>query len=168
MWQSNIKYILVAHCVDERVLNPKGWKLKGARLGEWNLRSNPDCDDNNVCAPSVQDVPIAQITVHESFIPLNENQNYDIAILRLRVSVEFNDYVKPLCLPEASLQEFDGEDLIVAGFGRTENSDNSATKLRTEVRGISNDECRRLYKAEGKEIFPTQLCALGEEGNDSW
>ena len=150
------------------MLTRKGWQLRGARLGEWNLETDPDCDGNNICAPSVRDVFIEQVIIHGEFIPHNENQNYDIAILKLRVAVEFNDFVKPICLPQNSLQEFDGVPLVVAGFGRTENSDNSLIKLKTNVRGISNDECRRLYNIDHKEIRPEQMCALGEIGKDSW
>lgn len=111
---------------------------------------------------------IAQVIVHESFIPLNENQNFDIAILKLRTAVEFNKFVQPICLPERSMEDFDGTSLIVAGFGKTEFSENSEIKLKTEVVGVSNDKCRAMYNAEQKQIFPTQMCALGEAGSDSW
>lgn len=153
--------------MDEKVLSSKGWQLKGARLGEWNLRTNPDCDEN-ICAPSARDSAVSRVIVHENFIPLKESQNHDIAILVLRLAVEFNDFVKPICLPEATSKNFDGVPLTVAGFGKTEKDDNSEIKLKTEVHGISNDECKAMYKDDQKEIFPSQLCALGEEGNDSW
>lgn len=159
-----------AHCVNEAILKSKSWTLNGVRLGEWNLQTNPDCDEKNLCAPLAVDLAIAKTIVHESFVPFSVDQSNDIAIVKLAGTVEFNDFVKPICLPDSSsyLQNFDGVPLIVAGFGKTETGAQSNIKLRTEIRGVSNAACKKLYDGQPQQIYPTQLCVLGDDGNDSW
>jgi hypothetical protein len=173
---SNIpkNHFIAAHCVQSDILEQKNWKLNGVRLGEWNLRTNPDCDQSflpkSVCAPPAIDMRIAQTIVHENFLPFSTNQQNDIAMLNLEQNVEFNDFVRPICLPLPSrfTQEFNDIPLIVAGFGKTENSDSSKIKLKTEIRGLSNANCQSLYSLSRQKIAPTQMCALGEVGKDSW
>lgn len=76
----------------------KNWKLDGVRLGEWDLSRNPDCEQSIVgvskCAPPVLDIGIARSIEHEDYIPFNKNQFNDIAILKLRNAVNFNDFVR--------------------------------------------------------------------------
>lgn len=108
--------------------------------------------------------------MHESFIPFSVNQENDIALLRIRQDVEYNEFVKPICLPLPSniINNFDEATMIVAGFGKTESSDSSKIKLKTELRGISNQNCKKLYMLEPQTIASTQMCALGDDGKDSW
>lgn len=166
--------IVAAHCVHDEVLRQRRWKLRGVRLGEWNTETNPDCDNfavgGPVCAPPAVDLAVALKIVHPDFIPFSVGLNNDIAILKLREAVQFNDYVRPICLPRATSSRSDFSDvpLIVAGFGRTETSDSSRVKLKTEVRGVTNAACKEFYANEQQKINENQICALGEDGHDSW
>lgn len=146
----------------------KGWYLRGVRLGEWDLQTDPDCDVNrNVCAPPVVEQTISQVLVHSDFIPHSKEQFNDIALLKMRSSVEFTDFVKPICLPESSAeQNFDDSPLVVAGFGKTETSDDSRIKLKTDIQGTSFDRCRQVYGQD--KILNSQICATGDFGRDSW
>lgn len=143
-------------------------------MGEWNLLTTQDCDYSQgskpVCAPPAIDLGIKKTIVHENFVPFSVNQENDIAILQLERSVEFNDFVRPICLPLAASSDNDYDDalMIVAGFGKTEKNDSSKIKLKTELRGISNQNCKRLYILDPQTVAPTQMCALGENGKDSW
>lgn len=165
---------LAAHCTHEKILEKKGWKLRGVRLGEWNMETNPDCETTYsgepICAPPIIDLSIAQTIVHERFVPFDANLENDISILILHRDIEFNAFVKPICLPLPSnvVRDFTTIPLIVAGFGKTENSENSKFKLKTEIRGITNSDCQALHYSEGVKITENHLCALGEAGKDSW
>lgn len=163
-----------AHCVHDDVLRQRRWTIRGVRLGEWNTETNPDCDHFAVggplCAPPAIDMPVALKIVHPDFIPFSAGLKNDIAILKLRGTVQFNDYVRPICLPSltAPRSDFSEVPLIVAGFGKTENADSSRIKLKTEVRGITNSACNEFYIKEQHSISENQICALGEQGKDSW
>lgn len=145
--------------------------MRGVRLGEWNLETNPDCDTffngGNVCAPPSVDLDIAQVIVHPEFSPFTREQFNDIGMLKLRGYVTFTEFIKPICLPDSVIDyDFHNLELVVAGFGKTEVSESSRIKLKTELRGVSNAECRKIY---GNELIsPRQLCALGDFGMDSW
>lgn len=164
------RFVLVAHCVHDEVLTKKSWNLKGVRLGEWNLLTNPDCDDDNICAPPSVDFAIMQRIVHENFVPFAGNQHFDIALLKLAGAARFSEFIKPICLPfpSSANEEFDGLPLVVAGFGKTETKDSSNKKLKTEIRGLGNDFCQNSYNPDLQPISKTQMCALGKDGKDSW
>lgn len=90
--------------------------LKGVRLGEWNLSTNPDCDENN-CADPYIDVPVAERIPHEGF---SKREN-DIALLRLARSVTFSNWIKPICLPVSPgtyNTNYVDYHFTVAGWGR--------------------------------------------------
>lgn len=163
-----------AHCVHEDILDKKNWQLTGARLGEWNLLTSRDCDYSQgskpICSPPVVDHQIEKVIIHDNFVAFDLNLLNDIALLLLRGNVEFNDFVKPICLPLSTnnIENFNDVSMIVAGFGRTEDSDSSKIKLKTEIRGISNQKCREFYALEPQTVLPSQMCALGERGKDSW
>lgn len=59
---------------------------------------------------------------HENYDPYSKSQENDIALLRLGRRVIFNDWVKPICLPvnEVANKNFNGQSLVVAGWGKTE------------------------------------------------
>lgn len=94
--------------------------LTGVRLGEWDQRTDPDCDENN-CADRAINVPVAANITHEGF--QTTGQANDIALLRLAHSVTFTSWIKPICLPiteRARTLNFENYPFIVAGFGKTE------------------------------------------------
>lgn len=95
---------------------------KGVRLGEWDLRSDQDCEDDN-CSDPVLDIPVVERIPHENYNPNSRAQENDIALLRLGRSVTFTDWVKPICLPvspNVAGKNYDNEPLVVAGWGKTE------------------------------------------------
>lgn len=76
------------------------------------------------CANPVLDVPVAETIVHENYVPQSALQNNDIALIRLAQSVQFTDWIRPVCLPFSQTlrnKNYDNAPLVVAGFGKTEN-----------------------------------------------
>lgn len=169
----NDRYVLTAgHCVKEATLN--GWRLTGVRLGEWDIRMNPDCevDSRGVrdCVPEHLDLDIEEVIPHPQYNPRARNQMHDIALLRLPRSVEVDYHIKPICLPNTeSLRNdaFTNIAMDVAGWGATEYSPSSSVKLKATVTVQSLDDCRKVYRSKNVNLGLHQMCAGGSNGIDS-
>ncbi|KAG5670590.1 hypothetical protein PVAND_000841 [Polypedilum vanderplanki] len=168
----NSKYILTAaHCVHPRLLQNS--RLIGVRLGEWNLLTDEDCETINgkrICAPESIDVPIEETIVHENYNPQSLSQWNDIALLRLSTKVQFNDFIKPICLQQdrnLKITDILGQSLVVAGFGATEFSSSSTTKQHVSIIVQPSEKCDQIFRKEGRRLTDTQICAGGVKNEDS-
>ena len=52
-------------------------------IGEHVLGINPDCTDAISCLPSVQDIEVESVSVHEDWSRINVGQGNDLALVRL-------------------------------------------------------------------------------------
>ncbi|KAK7571064.1 hypothetical protein V9T40_014668 [Parthenolecanium corni] len=149
----NRQYILTAaHCFAE----PGSEKTKDdvvIRLGEYDLFE----DDET----KYQDIFVKTIETHESYDP-STKQN-DIALVKLERSVEYNQYVRPLCLPNIDVKP--NETIFVAGWGATESEgEHSSVLLDVAIPVVDHNTCADLHGANvDKE---KNLCA-GTENKDS-
>uniref|UniRef100_A0AAG5CUB7 CLIP domain-containing serine protease n=1 Tax=Anopheles atroparvus TaxID=41427 RepID=A0AAG5CUB7_ANOAO len=163
------RYVLTAaHCIRNI---PSTWILTIVRLGETDLQTNPDCTtllDETTCADPVQDIAFEKIIVHPEYRAIGTEVRNDIAQIRLAQDAQLNDYVHPICLPldnAARTQSYDGQRLVVAGWGQTEEDPLSQYKLFVGVDGVPEQICRQKYPQAN--IDQTQLCAGGEAGKDA-
>uniref|UniRef100_A0A182YKD5 CLIP domain-containing serine protease n=1 Tax=Anopheles stephensi TaxID=30069 RepID=A0A182YKD5_ANOST len=158
--------LTAAHCIEGV---PSSWIVYQVRLGEFDTTTATDCV-NDDCADPVRDVLISAYLVHPEYYKQNGADYNDIALLLLSESVEFTDFIRPICLPvtaedrEANLT---GKYASVAGWGQTENSTTSTKKLHLSVPVVANEACADAFSSIQLEIIPTQLCAGGEKGKDS-
>jgi hypothetical protein len=160
-----------AHCVHQRLL--QNTRLIGVRLGEWNLLTDEDCESINgrrICAPNSLDVGIEEVILHEKYSPQSLNQHNDIALLRLSSKVQFNDFVKAICLQQdrdLKITDILGQSLVVAGFGATQSASSSTSKQQVSIRVVETDKCDQIFKREGRRLADTQICAGGVKNQDS-
>jgi prostasin len=109
--------VSAAHCIKKI---SKNWKLARVRIGEWKVSTDPDCDEDGVCAPPAFYNNIVETIVHSFYRPQSRDQLYDIALLRLAKRIKFSDFVQSICLPlDPSLMEkdYNGHTFDVAGWG---------------------------------------------------
>lgn len=88
--------------------------------------------------------------------------NNDIALVKMDRPVEWNEAVRPLCLPEASGQEDDytGNMVDIIGWGRLQYNGKTASRLReAAVPVISQHQCRHESKYSSEEITDNMICA---------
>uniref|UniRef100_A0A182P6H9 Peptidase S1 domain-containing protein n=1 Tax=Anopheles epiroticus TaxID=199890 RepID=A0A182P6H9_9DIPT len=96
------------------------------RLGEWDTESEIDCedlDDELSCAAPVQDFDYERVIVHEGYTGNHADRQNDIALIELKGQVEYNEFVKPICLPEPGTpnkEKLYYGTMWAAGWGRTE------------------------------------------------
>ncbi|XP_031631821.1 serine protease easter-like isoform X2 [Contarinia nasturtii] len=169
----NENYVLTAaHCIKNL---RKNLNVTGVRLGEFDLRTDPDsvdAFDENVeqtKADPVQNIRVVEHIIHEDY-NLYTLQN-DIALLRLEHPARTTDFIRPVCLPSnANNHSFhDGEIMEICGWGRTEDRAYSPIKMRAEVDAVSLDTCSKKYQ-ESSQISPLtnkQICAGGHGGVDT-
>lgn len=168
----NQNYVITAaHCI-KRI--PRSWKLISVRLGEHQLDTDPDCEDDDKpgfedCADSPIDIPVEKIIIHPEYIG-SVGQANDIALLKLSRPVSYTKSIQPICLPTSPkflTNNFTGMNMVVTGFGRTETRSQSNIKLKVEVPIKSFQECSLLYKRHGATLTEKQFCAGGNKGEDS-
>jgi secreted trypsin-like serine protease len=143
------------------------------RLGEWNFDTEIDCDksddgDEDCVNVPVQDIPIEAIIPHPEYNIEEKSVKNDIALIRLAHECDYNDFVKPICLPltdQVRHSNLDGATLTVSGWGRTENTTISNVKLKVNVDVVPLIMCQSVYRREN--LWTKQLCAGGVEGKDS-
>ncbi|KAJ8925843.1 hypothetical protein NQ315_009695 [Exocentrus adspersus] len=86
------------------------------RVGENDITTDIDCDRFEKCAPSHQDIQVNKF-ISDDYDKIKITQDY--ALIELKVPVEFNDYVQPVCLRPAAMDHatYIGKRVFVAGFG---------------------------------------------------
>ncbi|XP_063387148.1 phenoloxidase-activating factor 3-like [Cydia fagiglandana] len=163
------RYVLTAaHCVSflgERL------KLSGVVLGEYDTRTDPDCEwdeGERMCAPSTRNVTVDTIIPHPGYSP--QNLFDDIALLRLSEPADFSqDNMKPVCLPSTPELQADsmvGQQVVVTGWGATEDGLQSPVLLSVALPVVSNSECQDAYNGSPR-IYNRQMCAGGVPDKDS-
>ncbi|CAG9565384.1 unnamed protein product [Danaus chrysippus] len=155
--------ITAAHCVVTSIEA----KLVTIRMGEYDTRTNPDCQLNK-CAPPVQDRGIKTIISHPNFNkPAFHN---DIAVIVLDEPVEMNDYVIPICLPrEEQLRQYLelGEKLMVAGWGKMNMTTDERAKILqyVTVPVLKLEMCNTFGKRF--TLAESEICAGAQENKDA-
>lgn len=143
------KYILTAsHCVDG-FQRPK----ISVRLLEHDRSSSSET--------STVDRKVARVIKHPGYS--DSTFNNDIALLRLDRALEFDETLRPACLPPMG-KSFTGLDGVVTGWGVSMPGGNTNQILHeVTVPIMSNKECRKSnYGA--KRISDNMLCAGYPEG----
>ncbi|XP_039281606.1 polyserase-2-like [Nilaparvata lugens] len=114
------KYVLsAAHCFIDSLYLIYNIRF---RTGEYDTANNPDCDENNVCAPGFIEYPVSQFISHPEYEPAYKshyNAHADIALGKVDSGFIFNDFVLPLCLEYGDLlnQNYVGQIAETIGWG---------------------------------------------------
>lgn len=173
----NSRYVLTAaHCISRSNQNNER-VLHSVRLGEWDIRTNPDCEvdinGKKSCAPPFIELGIEKAISHPNYISSSSEQFYDIALLRLEQTVTYTDFIRPICLPastELCGSMFVNATMEVAGWGATNKpkAASSPVKMVIYVGIWETDKCQNIYKSSNRFIDGTHhLCAGGVTGIDA-
>ncbi|KAF5298247.1 hypothetical protein FQR65_LT09758 [Abscondita terminalis] len=168
---SNKYVVTAAHCVDRAAIRAVG-KLVSVVFGEYDTRNESDCLNMlgiRSCADPPLIAPVDSIIIHPNW---NNKPpatiDHDIALVRLNNVIKFTQYIRPICLPMASLLLKDGERLTVAGWGQTETEISSPVKLKAVLPIVNKKECALTYKRIKRlTVGEGEFCVGGEAGIDS-
>lgn len=137
------KWILTAaHCVYNRA--PSSFLV---RIGEFHLYRQ---DFHS------RDYLVEKIIVHSDYSGIFKSQsinNADIALLKTRSDIRFNEYAWPVCVPSSDVT-LTGQDAIVVGWGKKSEKSEAYSDVLQKARLsiIDNNICRDWYKAAGRMI----------------
>ncbi|EDS29228.1 proclotting enzyme [Culex quinquefasciatus] len=162
------RYVLTAaHCVNS--LN-EDYELQSVRLGEWDLESEEDCNDIEECNDPPLSVGVEKVIPHADFSMVTTYN--DIALVKLNESVNYTEFVSPVCLPVAEpvkTLDTDGLRFMAAGWGNTEHKNDttqygSRYKLHVQLNAVNKTFCDVVYP---RGVASSQLCAGAEAGKSS-
>ncbi|XP_055598208.1 melanization protease 1-like [Uranotaenia lowii] len=155
----NYRYVLTAaHCV--KFVKPENLI---ALIGEYNLTSNPDCDEYNNCNPKVLRAQIQTITIHPEY---RNRQKADIALLKLRQPLpeKYTKIINPICLPHSEALRrnlFTHHNASVVGWGGHEDGISSEVKKYASLVITTLDSCKKQYANlyDTRKLTDNHLCA---------
>ncbi|KAF7246941.1 Transmembrane protease serine 12, partial [Varanus komodoensis] len=105
---------------------------------------------------------IRAIIIHSEYNKITF-QN-DLALFKLIHSVEFNDYIQPICLPDTPLPLTEDSPCFISGWGNTMEKGRARDMLQeVQVDIIPSELCNR-YDWYGGAIREEMLCAGAETG----
>ncbi|XP_070507056.1 transmembrane protease serine 9-like isoform X2 [Chironomus tepperi] len=84
------------------------------------LGVNDLSDDDEIGKETVQ---VEDISMHDHWFPNNLIYDADIAIIKLKRNITFNEYIQPVCIAVPNSEAASKTEGIVVGFGRSENTD---------------------------------------------
>merc|ERR1712198_161752 len=138
------KYIITAaHCLTEDGMSYR------VVVGAHSLRQADNYEAS---------LPVEKVIIHEGYDD-EEGTEDDIALLKLKGSIEYSDAVQPICLP-AKTQEWDEDDMfLVSGWGAKKEGGGTPDKLhQVMVPYYNNDKCNSLRFYKGS-IHDKVICA---------
>ncbi|XP_072262953.1 plasma kallikrein-like [Pyxicephalus adspersus] len=145
---SNQWIVTAAHCV-QIWSHPRFWVVYS---GITKLSSN---------TPFTTKSEIEQIIIHPDYIAAENGS--DIALLKLKVPLTYNDYQQAICLPPRQDFVTSGK-CWITGWGYTEESGTTADVLqKAEVPVKSSTECQKSYS--DVKLSDKVICAGYEQGD---
>ncbi|XP_054471728.1 transmembrane protease serine 3 [Anoplopoma fimbria] len=113
-----------------------------------------------------QSLAVEQIIYHPRYRP--KGLDYDIALIKLAMSLAFNGFVEPICLPNNGEEFEEGTMCWISGWGATEDEGETSVVLRSAVVPLlSTKTCNQPEVYQGL-ISSWMICAgFLEGGTDS-
>ncbi|KXJ23503.1 Plasma kallikrein [Exaiptasia diaphana] len=143
--------ITAAHCFKNNP-TPADYKVTA---GEFNLGEDEGDE---------QDMDIDKIINHPDFDRSISSRDFDIALLKLKTNIRYDENVRPICLPSERFPP--GTECTVSGWGKLneENSEMPSRLRQAVVPLVSQEDCERAYRG----INSRMLCAgFPQGGTDS-
>jgi len=148
---SNQWVVTAAHCV-ARSLNPGTYTI---RVGE---------HDRNRREGSEKDMRVSRVVKHPSYNP--RTMNNDIAMFKLAQPVQFNQYVKPACLPSGSAPV--GTKCYITGWGKTRHPGSMTSVLQQgALTVVDSRTCESHNRRGGIPIAVTSAMVCAGSGGSS-
>ncbi|XP_053124935.1 transmembrane protease serine 13-like isoform X2 [Hemicordylus capensis] len=103
-------------------------------------------------------IPVSQVIINTNYT--DDQDDYDIALMRLSRPLALSAQVRPACLPMSGQKFLPGRTCFITGFGKTnEHEENTSPKLReVQVKIIDYRLCNSQHVYEG-HLTSRMMCA---------
>lgn len=156
---SSKSVITAAHCINTNTKNIRADEIV-LYLGRYSLI---DWSEVGTISTNVE-----QIIVHTDYKKQRDSYDADIAILIMTKRVEFNEFVRPACLwpGTSSIQEIEGKNGIVVGWGKNQESTVSNIPKKVSLPIVNSITCVQTSESLSKAVSNRTFCAgaLSGEG----
>lgn len=120
---------------------------------------------NSISGHLEKDFPVEQIIIHDDFSRYDNltssqmkssanTNNADIALLKLKQEISWNEHAWPVCFPSREAGNFSGHDAIVIGWGKlnekSEEFSNELQKVKLTI--IDNKVCQNWFRQAGRDM----------------
>ncbi|CRL08180.1 CLUMA_CG021014, isoform A [Clunio marinus] len=157
--------ITAAHCT---VDFEEGEYLAAIKLGEHNLETEIDCE-NNECADPLQIIQTKKIIIPREYD--GTILKHDLAIIELSEPANITQYVSPICLPTEVLRRNSlvREIVEVAGWGWFDIDDPRSSPILQFIMlpVVDIERCREIKQLKHYNFSMGQICVGGQAGKDS-
>ncbi|XP_064622680.1 chymotrypsinogen A-like [Lineus longissimus] len=147
--------VTAAHCIADDILGP--W------VGKWTVVAGTN-DLSTIKYGSKKSHRIRTVKKHERFDGMTHN-GFDIAIIKLKTPVVFDDVTSPICLPESQEDVVPvGADCVVSGFGLVDAKGEQDIEVLQFIpqRVIENSVCEIPYRYHHRKVIhDDNVCAGG-------
>jgi len=161
----NHRYVLTAAAC----LDIEGYELTNIHLGEWNFNATGENYDyyvdskNNTTVKRRQDYDIIEKISHPYFN--KKSGNNGIALVRIKETIQYNDYISPICLPPKNFPPpLVGGPMETGGWTTTPEGFLTGIKQKANYTMISVEECNSTY-ANFTYNFPNKICVKTGENS---
>ncbi|XP_022919852.2 phenoloxidase-activating factor 3-like [Onthophagus taurus] len=142
--------LTAAHCLDISRA-----ELLFAILGEYNVTNATDCF-RGFCMPQPLKISIKNTAIHPDWFTFERPFYNDIALIELERKVEYNEFIRPICLNQ--IYEKSPNPLVVVGWGKTEFDELSDVKRVANLDLQPKSSCLNTVKIP---LIESQLCVGG-------
>lgn len=114
----------------------------------------------------VRKLHVSAVIKHPSFNSANLYAN-DIALLLLKEPIDFDEFLRPVCLPSDDYQLKPGVNCTVIGWGKPkhdEDEDYLSVIHEVKVPIVEHNVCSHWYSEQDVPIATSMLCAGYAEG----
>lgn len=148
--------LTAAHCVRSQLVGNLLIRTGGQTLSR---------SSNSLNSHMERDYFVEQIVMHDDFSRYDNltasqmkssanTNNADIALLKLKHDIHWNELVWPVCFPNKRAGNFSGHDAIVIGWGKlnekSEDFSNDLQKVKLTI--IDNKVCQNWFRQAGREM----------------
>ncbi|KAM6448313.1 transmembrane protease serine 2 isoform 2-T3 [Liasis olivaceus] len=136
--------VTAAHCVEGAHSDPSSWTVYAGILRQSEM------------IPS-KGFRVARIISHPNYDSASKNN--DVALMKLQYPLSFNEFIGPVCLPNAGMMFETNQQCWISGWGAKYQGGNTSKELNAAlVPLIDSSICNGRYIYNGI-ILPTMICA---------